>query len=797
MKILAGPDNWTHFTANWRKGLEHEDLITFSEGKGGLQFQWGKSTFRDILMQLPRGWKPDLVIWWFPEFQPVLADIDRCPYPTMAQISDWHIITDPLVDVARKFDIVATDGMGCDWLKGVEGPTVFEAPLYGFNPELHRLLPPEEPLYDVSHVGELHSILHDQRARALVTAAEGLGGEYQVKYFNGIQGQEYVWMLNRSRITINHALRSEMSMRCFEAPACGSLLFCEESNRGARDYLVDGKHCVYYNFGNLVEKLRYYLSHEEERSALARAGYEHIQQFTYAAQGKRLLDKVQAILAEGRPRKRSRESLLDYYCATFNRGSLPVQAYAATHLAVFERPQDLKVRNQRGCVEAQIGHKLGSDDRFQFFEDAISNFSRAQSLGLVAHLNLARSLLKAFHKERAIEVLLQAREAAFEPLSFYPRDAEPFHVLWEREPARREASARWLVEDLLSQLLPLRTEEFCRRALEHRDDMGLTWFRLALTLPQGHPERLPALQKAAAGIPTFMPARYKLAQEYWHCGLKSELVDELQRMLSVSLAFQLDSSRRQVLGFLEAQQAPPDTRPVESLQDFLGSVQFDWLQPDTPLSEHLWDREGTELDFRNTRFRQDQERIRERFLRLEGVPRMSTMAVHATLQRIVAEMPADQCFVNVGVWHGFTFLSSLLDNHDKHCVGIDNFSQFGGPKDEFLKRFHQFRGPHHEFHEMDYQDYFRDHHQGLLGAYLYDGEHSYANQLQGLKVAEPFFAPGCIVLVDDTNWDEPRQATLDFVRDSDKDYELLFDVKTAYNGHPTWWNGLMVWRCRF
>jgi hypothetical protein len=75
---------------------------------------------------------------------------------------------------------------------------------------------------------------------------------------------------------------------------------------------------------------------------------------------------------------------------------------------------------------------------------------------------------------------------------------------------------------------------------------------------------------------------------------------------------------------------------------------------------------------------------------------------------------------------------------------------------------------------------------------VYDGDHSYEHQLEGLRVAEPFFAPGCMVLVDDTNRDEPHRATHDFVAGSERDYRVLLDVQTADSAHPTLWDGLIV-----
>jgi predicted O-methyltransferase YrrM len=241
--------------------------------------------------------------------------------------------------------------------------------------------------------------------------------------------------------------------------------------------------------------------------------------------------------------------------------------------------------------------------------------------------------------------------------------------------------------------------------------------------------------------------------------------------------------------------------PEADLAAYLSAVRFRLVHTDTPLTSgvlHLRGlaaRLGTNLELWITRL-PDWGRARRRLAPLLAMPRMSTFAIAAIINRAVAQLPEGQAFVNVGVWHGFSLLAGMAGHADRRCVGIDNFSEFGGPKQEFLARFDRARGPRHEFHEMDYRDYFARVHQGPIGLYIYDGDHAYEHQLTGLEVAEPFLAPGSIILVDDTNEADPARATRDFMAARPGRYELLFDRHTACNGHPTLWNGLMVLRQR-
>ncbi len=232
-------------------------------------------------------------------------------------------------------------------------------------------------------------------------------------------------------------------------------------------------------------------------------------------------------------------------------------------------------------------------------------------------------------------------------------------------------------------------------------------------------------------------------------------------------------------------------------REYINQISFRFLQPN--MRPRIFNRIarvlracGLSAEELNTRLPVGGAAMRARLRGLRDVPRMSTVAIAAMINEAVAQMPTEASFVNVGVWNGYSFLSGMIGNPDKTCIGIDNFSEFGGPREAFLSRFEMLRSHNHSFHEMDYKDYFAGQHEGQIGCYLYDGEHSYSNQLEGLRVAEPFFAKNAIVIIDDTNLDAPRQATLDFMQESAFRYEILLDRKTCANKHPTLWNGVFV-----
>lgn len=233
--------------------------------------------------------------------------------------------------------------------------------------------------------------------------------------------------------------------------------------------------------------------------------------------------------------------------------------------------------------------------------------------------------------------------------------------------------------------------------------------------------------------------------------------------------------------------------------DYVKGINFRYLKPDADpkgfgrLSK-LARKFGVSLEIKNTTLPDDEPRMRERIGKICRMPKMSTFAIGAMINYGISQMAEDECFVNVGVWHGFTFLSGITGNPGKKCIGVDNFSEFGGPRDEFLERFEKCKGPNHFFFDCDYAEYFSKMHKDPIGFYIYDGDHAYEHQLKGLEIAEEFFADDCIILVDDTNAPGPRDGTLDFIKNSSHNYRMIIDETTSHIGHPTLWNGVMIFQ---
>ncbi|MAT14910.1 MAG: hypothetical protein CMJ46_06530 [Planctomyces sp.] len=234
--------------------------------------------------------------------------------------------------------------------------------------------------------------------------------------------------------------------------------------------------------------------------------------------------------------------------------------------------------------------------------------------------------------------------------------------------------------------------------------------------------------------------------------------------------------------------------------EFVKGVRFRFLQPERPRPSGfrglatLLRKVGLHLEVMNTVLPEQDDELKARFKRICKIPRMSTFAIGAMINRAVSSLPEGQVYLNIGVWNGFTYFSGVVGNEGKRCIGVDDFSHKNSPSEAFLERFEKFKGPNDEFIESDFREYFKREEHEPIGVYLFDGPHSYEDQWDGLELAEPFFADNCIILVDDCNWEQVSGANLDFMRKSKNEYKLILDCRTPKSGHPTWWNGFMVFQ---
>ncbi len=137
-------------------------------------------------------------------------------------------------------------------------------------------LPASQCIYPVSFVGAAHgdrkSMIAALHEAGLEVACFGHG------WPNGpVQMDEIPGIMRNSVISLNFSNsrgENQIKARTFEVPGAGGFLLTGAAQGLDRFYRPGVDIAVFNEMDNLVSKIRYYLSHPDERDAIARSGYE-------------------------------------------------------------------------------------------------------------------------------------------------------------------------------------------------------------------------------------------------------------------------------------------------------------------------------------------------------------------------------------------------------------------------------------------------------------------------------------------------------------------------------------------
>lgn len=152
-----------------------------------------------------------------------------------------------------------------------------------------------------------------------------------------------------------------------------------------------------------------------------------------------------------------------------------------------------------------------------------------------------------------------------------------------------------------------------------------------------------------------------------------------------------------------------------------------------------------------------------------------------------------EAYVEVGVFHGASLIAAMLGNEGERFVGIDSFGFRDASLETVEANLARFGL---ERPEILIGDAFELVPAGALGGtrvgvWYYDAAHSYEAQLEGLRIAEPLLAPGALVIVDDTDWDDVDRALRDYLAAQPRARRIL-TIDGSTRGAPQWWEGMQV-----
>lgn len=189
----------------------------------------------------------------------------------------------------------------------------------------------------------------------------------------------------------------------------------------------------------------------------------------------------------------------------------------------------------------------------------------------------------------------------------------------------------------------------------------------------------------------------------------------------------------------------------------------------------------------------------ESILQMEGMSgRRYRLFINELVRRTV-----NPRYLEVGTWAGSTAVSAIYGNKLK-VTCIDNWSQFGGPKEKFISNIQSvrtndvdFRLIESDFRKVDFRNI------GVFNIFLFDGPHGEEDQFDGVCLALPALDNEFLLIVDDWNNNDVRSGTLRALIERDLNLQSCITIRTtAFGRYPKthmqasdWHNGYFIACC--
>lgn len=302
-------DHWTAHLGGALSDRVETERFLLSEGT-----HCGYAADLDISESLSN-WEPNASLY-LAGHGVVFRGINRLQIPTAIWTDYVDQYSRDSIPGIRLFDqVFVTQENSVEPLKQAGCPNVSWLP-FAFDTSISNN-PALEKIYDVAFVGSLDLPKTKEERRAIL---ESLEGKYKMNdYRKSVYGAEVNRVYNQAKIVVNIPLSvaSGFNMRFFEAMASGALLLTKDLGYRKSDLFQAGEHFVTYSdHADLLDKVDYYLKHDNERNAIAQTGMnEVIVKHTYAHRADEVLQLMGTrSCGDGRSTDRSIEnSALEFF----------------------------------------------------------------------------------------------------------------------------------------------------------------------------------------------------------------------------------------------------------------------------------------------------------------------------------------------------------------------------------------------------------------------------------------------------------------------------------------------------
>jgi tetratricopeptide (TPR) repeat protein len=295
---------------------------------------------REVLDQLPQGWRPDFYFWLETGLSEIPTDLQEYDLPKVCYLIDTHINYEKHVDIAGNFDFIfLAQKAYVEKMTDAGIKNVFWLPL-ACDPDIHGKVE-QEKKWDVGFVGTIPET--QNRRKSLL---ERIGSRFDLnceRKFMDEMAEHY----SRSKIVFNNAINNDLNMRVFEALCSGSLLLTDSANgSGLEEMFENRKHLIIYEDENIENLTSHYLDNDEERELIAEQGRQEVlKNHTYAHRVENLMNVLNCEIGEHANESSDIEKPENYY-KNIRHDLIPLV------------PENANCILEVGCAEGMTGNEL-------------------------------------------------------------------------------------------------------------------------------------------------------------------------------------------------------------------------------------------------------------------------------------------------------------------------------------------------------------------------------------------------------------------------------------------------------
>lgn len=156
-------------------------------------------------------------------------------------------------------------------------------------------------------------------------------------------------------------------------------------------------------------------------------------------------------------------------------------------------------------------------------------------------------------------------------------------------------------------------------------------------------------------------------------------------------------------------------------------------------------------------------------------------------------------YYEIGSHVGCSLISTVYNNELESATGCDNFSLFSteqhNSKLEFYTNSNRWIRNKYKLLEKDCFLVTKEDLPNQIDLFFSDGAHDFESQRKAITYTARFLADECIIIVDDTDWEEPNAGTMKGLKQSGLEIKYIATLSSGIRsdcGERGFWNGSML-----